>query len=136
MKLARAILIGLAGLLVIVVGVEAEHTYRLNVCSEKSERQLMTVESKADAIDAAKKWIRKDDFFDSQKYGGAENFLRMVEHTPNCCDVSRSVTPFGVVLWDVQLEGHLGQEAYAAKMTMTRCGEIMADSAGWIQLRP
>jgi hypothetical protein len=123
---ARNILLVVA---VLVVGWLAEFTYRVNyVCGPGDH----IIQSEADAIKVAKARALDAPYASSQ-YFDSEPDLVDFGQTDACCRVTRTRTVFGVIVWEVSLNGETTEEMWArdvsAFVALSNCGVLLKDDS-------
>jgi hypothetical protein len=116
-------------LAVLIVGDQVEFTYRTNNLCGPGDH---IIRSDADAIKVAKARTLNAPYASSQ-YFASEPDLVDFGRTDACCEVTRTRTAFGVIVWQVSLHGETTGEMRArdvsAFVALSNCGVLFKDDS-------
>jgi len=124
---ARNMLLVLALLVAVWV---AEFAYRKNnVCAPGDH----PIESEADTIKQAKIRLSRARYDRDVSYGPDRPELVAWDQGDNCCKVTRTRNVYGVIVWEVSLQGETEGEAITrrvdAVMSLSNCGAVFTDES-------
>jgi hypothetical protein len=118
-------------LVALIIGYCINFTYRLNNVCAPGDHILL---SDADAIKQAKIRLHSARYGSHGVYGYIDEEPERVDfsHTANCCKATRSRTMFGVIVWQVYLDGvTIGEprmREVGVDMKLSNCGAVFHDS--------
>ena len=111
-------------LVVTIVSDNALFAYRTNnVCGLRDH----ILQSDADAIEVAKEWVSKRNYYGWQIISGAD-VRDAMNRTDDCCEATRSRNWSGVIVWHASMFADRGAERIFVEMQLSNCGEIFNDT--------
>jgi len=101
-----------------------------NVCGPEDH----IIQSEADAIAVAKRKIYQARYGTHNVPGYPDYKPGVVEYdnTPNCCEAKRSRNWWGIIVWEVELEGETNEpqkRRVGARLPLSNCGVVFSDEA-------
>lgn len=115
---------------VLFVSFAARFTYRLNnICGPGDH----IIKSEDDALKQAKIRIFSARYGSHGRAGYVDEKPRLVNFNLDCCEVTRSRTAFGVILWKIYLHGETIEEPkkryVSAQLLLSNCGAVFVDDS-------
>lgn len=125
----RNVLLALALLLVVWL---AEFAYRKNNLCAPGDRPI---QSETDAIKQAKIRFSRANYNGHEIYGYVDKMPELVawDQADGCCRVNRTRNIYGVIAWEVSLQGETEGEAIRrrvdAVMSLSNCGAVFTEES-------
>ncbi|MFZ5733507.1 MAG: hypothetical protein ACOY4O_12285 [Pseudomonadota bacterium] len=82
--------------------------------------------SQEGAVEAAKRLIAEDGFFEERKFASASELPALINQTANCCAATRVRNEFFVIEWRVSVVAEKGNQRLVSNMTLSNCGAIFS----------
>jgi len=131
-KMLRArnvFLLSLLSLPLLIFAWLGHFTYRLNNVCGPGEH---LIQSEDDAIETAKARALQARFGSVEGFTEKPSFVDF-SHLENCCTAARIRTIFGVIVWEVYLNGHASGESsnwrVRAHLPLSNCGALFVDES-------
>jgi hypothetical protein len=94
-----------------------------NICGPRDH----ILQSDVDAIEVAKEFVSKSDYYGWQVISGAD-VRDAMNRTNNCCEATRSRNWSGVIEWHLSMFADRGADRIFVEMKLSNCGEYFNDT--------